>query len=63
MLRGFIGALPDLHASEQDIVAAGETVVVRYVVEATHQGIALGSPVPVAGCAGTLSTSTTSRTG
>jgi predicted ester cyclase len=42
MLHGFIGALPDLHAAEQDIMAAGETVVVRYVVEATHQGDLLG---------------------
>lgn len=42
MLRGFIGALPDLHAAEQDIMAAGETVAVRYVVEATHEGNLLG---------------------
>ncbi len=42
MLRGFIGALPDLHAAEHDIVAAGETVAVRYVVEATHEGNLLG---------------------
>jgi len=42
MLRGFIGALPDLHAAEQDIVAAGDTVVVRYVVEATQEGNLLG---------------------
>jgi predicted ester cyclase len=42
MLRGFIGALPDLHAAEQDIVAAGDTVAVRYVVEATHEGNLLG---------------------
>jgi predicted ester cyclase len=42
MLRGFIGALPDLHAAEQDIVAAGETVAVRFVVEATHEGNLLG---------------------
>ncbi len=44
MLRGFIGALPDLHAAEQDMVAAGDTVAVRYVVEATHQGNLLGIP-------------------
>ncbi len=37
MLRGFIGALPDLHATEQDLIAAGDTVAVRYVVEATHE--------------------------
>ncbi len=42
LLRGFIGALPDLHAAEQDVVAAGDTVAVRYVVEATHEGNLLG---------------------
>ena len=42
MLRGFLGALPDLHAEEQDIVAAVDTVAVRYVVEATHEGNLLG---------------------
>src|SRR5580704_11955539 len=42
MLRGFIRALPDLHAAEQDIVAAGDTVAVRYVIEATHEGNLLG---------------------
>ena len=42
MLRGFIGALPDLDATEQDVVAAGDTVAVRYVVEATHEGNLLG---------------------
>src|SRR6266581_5251 len=44
MPRGFIGALPDLHAAEQDLVANGNTVAVRYVVEATHQGNLLGIP-------------------
>jgi len=42
MLRGFIGALPDLHAAEQDVVAADDTVAVRYAVEATHEGNLLG---------------------
>jgi predicted ester cyclase len=42
LLRGFIGALPDLNAQEQDIVAAGDTVALRFVVEATHQGELLG---------------------
>jgi predicted ester cyclase len=42
MLRGFIGALPDLDAAEQDVVAADDTVAVRYVVEATHEGNLLG---------------------
>jgi predicted ester cyclase len=42
LLRGFIGALPDLNAQEQDIVADGDTVSVRFVVEATHLGNLLG---------------------
>jgi predicted ester cyclase len=42
LLRGFIGALPDLNAQEQDIVAQGDTVAVRFVVEATHEGELLG---------------------
>src|SRR5437870_3520383 len=41
-LRGFIGALPDLNAQEQDIVANGNTVAIRFVVEATHDGELLG---------------------
>jgi predicted ester cyclase len=35
-------ALPGLHAAEHDIVAADETLTVRYVVDATHQGNLLG---------------------
>src|SRR6266446_487321 len=42
LLRGFIGALPDLNAQEQDIVAHGDTVAIRFVVEATHEGELLG---------------------
>jgi predicted ester cyclase len=42
VLRGLIGALPDLHAEEQDIVAADETVAVRFVVTGTHEGNLLG---------------------
>src|SRR6476619_6389287 len=42
LLRGFIGALPDLNAQEQDIVADGDTVAIRFVVEATHKGELLG---------------------
>jgi predicted ester cyclase len=42
LLRDFIGALPDLNAQEQDIVADGDTVALRFVVEATHKGELLG---------------------
>jgi len=42
LLKGFIGALPDLNAQEQDLVANGDTVAVRFVVEATHKGDLLG---------------------
>lgn len=44
LVRGIIGALPDLTATEQDIIAEGDTVAVRYVVEATHKGDLLGIP-------------------
>jgi predicted ester cyclase len=42
LLKGFIGALPDLNAQEQDIVANEDLVAVRFIVEATHQGDLLG---------------------
>ena len=44
LVGGFIAALPDLTASEQGIVAEGDTVAVRYVVEATQTGDLLGIP-------------------
>jgi predicted SnoaL-like aldol condensation-catalyzing enzyme len=37
LLVGFIAAFPDLHATEYDIVAEGNKVAVRFVVEATHR--------------------------
>ena len=42
LLRGFIGALPDLQATERDIVAEGNLVAVRFTVTATHKGELLG---------------------
>jgi len=42
MLEGFIGALPDLHSAEQDMIAQDEMVAVRFVVETTHKGNLLG---------------------
>src|SRR3981189_3284507 len=42
LLGAFLGALPDLNAREQDIVAHGDAVAVRFVVEATHDGDLLG---------------------
>lgn len=44
LLRVFIGALPDLHAVEQDVVASGDLVVLRLVVTATQKGDLLGIP-------------------
>ena len=44
LLESFIGALPDLHAAEQDIVAENDLVVVRLVVSATVSGTLLGVP-------------------
>ena len=37
-------AIPDLHLTEQEIVAQGDSVVVRVVVEGTHKGNLLGIP-------------------
>ena len=42
LLRGFIGAFPDLNPQEQDVVAAGDSVAMRFVVEGTHEGELLG---------------------
>ena len=44
LLRVFIGALPDLQAEEQDVIASGDLVVLRLVVTATQQGDLLGIP-------------------
>jgi steroid delta-isomerase-like uncharacterized protein len=44
LLKSFIGALPDLHAVEQDIVAESDLVVIRLVVTATQRGDLLGIP-------------------
>ena len=44
VLTGFIGALPDIHAEEQDIIASGDLVALRQVVSATQTGDLLGIP-------------------
>ena len=44
LLRVFIGALPDLHAVEQDVVASTDLVVLRLIVTATQKGDLLGIP-------------------
>jgi len=38
LLGSFIGALPDLYAAEQDIIAENDLVVVRLVITATVRG-------------------------
>ncbi len=40
----FIGALPDLHAAEQDIIAGNDRVAIRLVVTVTVKGSLLGVP-------------------
>ena len=44
LLESFIGALPDLYAAEQDVVAENDLVLVRLVVTATVRGSLLGVP-------------------
>lgn len=43
-MRGFFAALPDARATEQDVVAVGDTVAMRLVVEGTHLGTLWGIP-------------------
>jgi predicted ester cyclase len=44
ILAGFIGALKDIDAAEQDVIASGDLVALRQVVSATHTGNMLGVP-------------------
>ena len=44
LLTGFLGALPDLRAEEQAVIASDDLVVMRLVVTATHKGDLLGIP-------------------
>jgi len=44
MLGGFFAGLPDLVATEQEMVADNDAVSVRYIIEATHQGPLFGIP-------------------
>lgn len=63
LLESFIGALPDLYAAEQDIIAENDLVLVRLVVTATVKGSLLGVPRPTASrSGGTRTTSTGSPT-
>jgi predicted ester cyclase len=42
LLEGFISAFPDLHATEYDVIAEGDKVAIRFIVEATHTGNLVG---------------------
>ena len=44
LLRVFIGALADLNAVEQAVIASGDLVAMRLVVTATHSADLLGIP-------------------
>jgi steroid delta-isomerase-like uncharacterized protein len=44
VLASVVAALPDLHASVQDIFGRGDEVVVRLVVTGTQRGPLLGIP-------------------
>ena len=62
LLSAFIGALPDLYAAEQDVVAENDLVMVRLVVKATQKGDLLGVPPAAPRSSGTPSISTASAT-
>jgi predicted SnoaL-like aldol condensation-catalyzing enzyme len=53
LLRGFIAALPDLHAAEQDLVAAATRSPCVSSSRRRTREICSGSSRPAAGCAGT----------
>jgi predicted ester cyclase len=44
LLTGFVGALPDIQAVTQDVIASGDLVVMRFVATATQTGDVLGIP-------------------
>jgi steroid delta-isomerase-like uncharacterized protein len=44
LLRPFYQALPDLAHSVEDIIAKGDRVAVRVLIQATHQGDLMGIP-------------------
>ena len=44
LLGGFISALTDIDAAEQDVIASGDLVALRLVVSATHTGNLLCVP-------------------
>ena len=44
LLGGFIDALTDIDAAEQEVIASGDLVALRLVVSATHTGNLLGVP-------------------
>src|SRR5579864_2871341 len=44
LLTVFLGALPDLVAEEQDVIASDDLVAIRLIVTATHKGDLLGIP-------------------
>ena len=44
LLGGFIDALTDIDAAEQEVIASGDLVALRLVVSATHTGDLLGVP-------------------
>jgi steroid delta-isomerase-like uncharacterized protein len=44
VLVGFIGALSDIDAQVQDVIASGDLVALRQVVKARHTGNLLGIP-------------------
>jgi hypothetical protein len=44
LLIGFLGALPDIRAEEQDLIASDDLVVIRLLVTATHKGDLVGIP-------------------
>ena len=52
ILGGFIGALDDIHAEVQDVIATDDLVALRLLVTAVHTGNLLGVRPAAIGCSG-----------
>ncbi len=44
MVRTYYAAFPDLRATNQDVIAEGDRVALRWTATATHQGELMGIP-------------------
>ena len=49
LLANYLSAFPDLHVSVEEILADGDAVAYRWILEGTHTGSNLILPIPATG--------------